>query len=579
MDEQQRRLAEELLFAEEKKPSFAKKLYFGQLNAEQIFPFPRVSADEKERTEALVKQVEAFVEKEVDPSTIDRNAAIPDSVIAGLAKLGAFGVTVPTQWGGLGLSQYAFCKMAAAIARKCGSTALFLNVQQSIGLKALLLFGNDAQREQWLKPLAKGEKFAAFALTEPNAGSDASGIETRAVYDPEKKVYRINGRKQWITNGSIAHALTVMAKTDDKITAFLVTPDMPGFKVTEASLEKVGTRGTKTANLEFTNLEVPASHILGPVGGGLKVALTVLDYGRTTFGAMCTGAAQEAVALAIQHAKTRYQFKRPLASFALVKKKIALMSALLYAMEATTFMTAGLIDSHVEDVMLESAMLKVFASDSLWTILYDVMQILGGRSFFTNAPYERMMRDARLNMIGEGSNEVMRAFIGAVGMRDVGMQFKSAFEALKQPWSDWETLKTFAFDRLSSLRSPQIPIHSSKLWEEADQLGKAIKRFGLAIARLLATYREEIVERQLLLDRVATSAMALYAISSVLSRIDTALAEKQKEPSQLDQELAIAKLYCRYAFEQIDNSLNGLFDNYDNAIETLSDRITGLRKL
>lgn len=581
MDEQQRRMAEELLFAEEKKPSFAKKLFFGMFQADQVFPFPEVSPEEKERTEAFVRKVEEFADKEIDGAAIDRSSAIPDSVIAGLGKLGMYGVTIPEKWGGLGMSQYAFCRATAAIARRCGSTALFINVQQSIGLKALLLFGSDELKEKWLIPLAKGEKLAAFALTEPNAGSDAGGIETRATYDPKKNVYRLNGRKQWITSGGIAHVLTVMAKTEvdtpkgkeDKVTAFLVTSDMPGFKVVDAALDKVGTRGTKTAILEFHDLEVPAKNILGKLGGGLKIALTTLDYGRTTFGAMCTGAAQELYERAVQHAIDRHQFGRPLASFTLVKKKIALMAALLYAMEATTDLTAGLIDNHVEDIMLESAMLKVFASDSLWTIVYETMQILGGRSFFSDAPYERMMRDARLNMIGEGSNEVMRAFIGVVGMRDVGMHLKTGMEAISSPWSNWETLQSFASERWKGLWAPEVPVRSSAIWEEATLLGKAVKRFGFNVARLLANYREDIVEQQLLLDRIATSAMAIYTASAVLSRLDSTLA-KGDNPI----EAATAKLYCRYALDLIDQNLDTLFENRDEAIETLSDQITGLKK-
>lgn len=581
MDDQQRRMAEELLFAEAKKASFAKKLFFGMLNADQIFPFPSVSEEEKRRTEAFVKEVEAFADKEIDGAWIDRHSAIPDSVIAGLGKLGLFGVTIPKKWGGLGMSQYAFCQATAAIARRCGSTALFTNVQQSIGLKALLLFGTDELREKWLAPMAQGEKLAAFALTEPNAGSDACGIETRAVYDPVKQVYRLNGRKQWITSGAIAHVLTVMAKTEietskgreDKITAFLVTSDTPGFKVVEAALDKVGTRGTKTAILEFQDLEVPAKNILGTLGGGLKIALTTLDYGRTTFGAMCTGAAQELYARAVQHAVSRHQFKRPLASFTLVKKKIAMMAALLYAMEATTNLTAGLIDREVEDIMLESAMLKVFASDSLWTIVYETMQILGGRSFFSNAPYERMMRDARLNMIGEGSNEVMRAFIGAVGMRDVGMQLKKVYDGVQDPWTNWQTLQGFASEKWKGLWTPEVPVRSQVISEEASLLGKAVKRFGFAVTRLLVTYREEIIEKQLLLDRIATSAMMIYTTTAVLSRLDSALTDRSADA----KEIATAKLYCRYAFDQIEQNLGSLFDNRDDSIEALSDQITGLK--
>lgn len=570
MDEQQRRMAEELLFAEEKKPSFAKKLFFGMFQADQVFPFPTVSAEEQERTEAFVKKIEEFADREIDGAAIDRNSSIPDSVIAGLGKLGMFGVTIPEKWGGLGMSQYAFCRATEAIARRCGSTALFINVQQSIGLKALLLFGSDELKEKWLKPMCRGEKLAAFALTEPNAGSDAGGIETRAVYDPQKDIYRINGRKQWITSGGIAHVLTVMAKTEDgKVTAFLVTSDMPGFKVVDAALDKVGTRGTKTAILEFQNLEVPAKNILGKLGGGLKIALTTLDYGRTTFGAMCTGAAQELYERAVRHAIDRHQFGRPLASFTLVKKKIALMGALLYAMEAATHVTAGLIDNQVEDIMLESAMLKVFASDSLWTIVYETMQILGGRSFFSDAPYERMMRDARLNMIGEGSNEVMRAFIGVVGMRDVGMQLKNVLDAVGSPLSNWVTLQSFASERWKGLWTPEVPVRSSAVWEEAALLGKAVKRFGFSVARLLANYREEIVEKQLLLDRIATSAMVIYTTSAVLSRLDSSGGDPK--------EIATAKFYCRYAFDLIDQNLGTLFENRDQEIEALSDQITGLK--
>lgn len=568
MDEQQKRLIEELLFSVKKKPSFAKMLYFGILDDSQIFPYPKP----REPENGFLQKVQDFANREIDGNKIDREQNIPSSVIEGLGKLGVLGMTIPKEYGGMGLSQYAYCKSVEAIARRCGSTALFVNAHQSIGLKALLLFGTDEQRKKWLAPLARGEQLAAFALTEPNAGSDASGIETRAEYDPTKKVYRINGRKQWITNGAIAQILTVMAKTGDKITAFLVTPDMPGFKVVAESLEKVGMRGSKTAILDFNDVEVPEENILGPIGGGLRVCLTVLDYGRTTFGATCVGAGKYLQELAIEHARNRYQFKRPLATFGLVKKKIANIAALNYAMDATTYMTAGLVDNEVEDFMLESAILKVFASDSLWQILYDTMQIFGGRSFFTDAPLERMMRDARLNMIGEGSNEVMRAFIGVIGMRDVGVQFKGFADALKDPFKQTETLWRFAKQKLYATKAPRVPVNSPLLSQEAKQLGRSIRSFGFQIAKLLATYREDIVEKQLLLDRVANSAMAIYTIASVLSKLDADL-----KKGNLGNDLEIGKYYCRMAFDSLHQNLNGLFNNYDEAIEALSDKMTGAR--
>lgn len=585
MEDQQRILAEELLFSGPKKPSFAKMLYFGVFNPTKIFPFPKLSDEELAKTENFLEALNTFADQHINGDLIDRQASIPNEVIAGLGKLGALGMTIPEKYAGLGMTQYAYCKAAEIISRHCGATALFVNAHQSIGLKALLLFGTEEQKQRWLPPLAKGESLAAFALTEPNAGSDASGIETRAVFDKEKGVWRINGKKQWITNGGIAQVLTVMARTEidtpqgkqDKITAFLVTPDLPGFKILEPALEKVGMRGSKTAILEFENLEVPAANVLGPIGGGLKICLTVLDFGRTTFGATCTGAAKYLVERAVKQAHDRYQFKRPLGSFALVKKKIATMSALAYAMDATTYMTAGFIDQDVEDFMLESAMLKVFTSDSLWTILYDTMQIFGGRSFFTEEPFERMMRDARLNMIGEGSNEVMRAFIGVVGMRDVGMQMKGVKDALGDPFGQFDVLKAFANQWWHKLGTPHIPVNSELIKPEADQLGKAIRSFGFAVFKLLAKYREDILEEQLQLDRIANAAMAIYTSTAVLSKLDSDLKRVKGNSKELGNDVEIAKLYCSMAFDTIENNLKNLNHNFDDKIVSLSDKITGIK--
>jgi alkylation response protein AidB-like acyl-CoA dehydrogenase len=583
MDDVQRRLAEELLFSGEKKPSFAKILFLGISDSPRVFPFPSPSSDIKTQTDTLIQNLKDFSDKEIDPDKIDREANIPTKVIQGLGKLGLLGLTIPKEFGGQGLPQYTYCKATELIGGVCGSTALFVNAHQSIGLKALVLFGTPGQKKKWLPRLSSGEQLAAFALTEPNAGSDASGIETRADYNPQTKTYTINGKKQWITNGGIAGVLTVMAKMSmetpngiqEKITAFLVTPDMPGFKIKEASLEKVGMRGSKTSILEFENLEVPEENVLGPVGGGLKVCLTVLDYGRTTFGATCTGAAKYLFEKALSHAKHRFQFKRSLASFPLVKKKLALMSATIYAMESATYLTAGLLDRGEEDIMLEAAMLKVFNSESLWKILYDTMQIYGGRSFFTDHPFERMMRDARLNMIGEGSNEVLQAFIGLVGLRDVGIQFKGVWDELQNPFSGMN--KTFAYirslwvkDRLS-----KIPIQSSALKSEAEQLVSSIRQFGNLVTKVLAKHKEDVIEKQLILDRLARISTFLYVMSATLSRLDSELV--QNKVKENDSTCRSAKLFFYHSLDKINLLSRSMFDNRDDLIESLSDQLTGVK--
>lgn len=579
MDLEQKQLLEELLGTEEK-PSFAKMLYCGVFDAKRVLPYPMPNPKQLAQEEPTLKKLQSFFESSIDPDKIDRQADIPLPLIRELGSLGLLGMTIPKEHGGLGFSHHTYCKAEELLARRCASTALFVNAHQSIGLKGLLLFGTEEQKKRYLPKLASGELIAAFSLTEPNAGSDAAGVQTRATYDPARKVYRLNGIKQWTTNGSIAGLLTVMAQTEmdtpqgkkDKITAFLVTPDMPGFKVRDAALEKVGMRGTRTSNLQFDNMEVPEANILGPKGGGLRVALTLLDYGRTTFGATCTGTAKDAYERALQHAKTRYQFKRPLASFGLIKEKLARMAALTYAMEATTYLTAGLIDQHEEDVMLESAMLKVFASESQWSVLYDAMQIFGGRSFFTDLPLERMMRDSRLNMIGEGANEVMRAFIGAVGMRDLGLHLKSTTDQLWSPSTFLKGSSSLFKQMIYRLRTPQVPVRSPHLAKESKELGRAIRKFGFAILGTLAKYKEEVVEQQLDLNRIASAAIALYTSTAVLSKLDMRLA--QESPQNMEIELLTGKRYLQMALFTIRMSMKSLYSKRDAQIEQLSDRLT-----
>lgn len=586
MDERQRRLAEELLFTKQRSTSVAKTLFFGLLNPQALFPFPTGLEAEQEAFEGLFDQFAEFCRTTIDADAIDRSADIPHSVIKGLGSLGLLGMTIPQEYGGLGMSQFHYCKMMEHLGGRCAATAVFVNAHHSIGVRSLLLFGTEEQKKKWLRPLATGEKIAAFSLTEPNAGSDASAVETRAVYDPERNIYRLTGKKQWTSNGSIAQVLTVMARTQvetpqgvqDKITAFLVTPDMPGFKITAPALEKVGIRGTKTTNLEFCEMEVPADNILGQKGAGLRICLTALDYGRTTFGATCTGAAKFLLAKAVEHAQNRWQFHRPLASFALVKKKIATIASLTYAMEATTYVTAALIDAKAEDVMLESAILKVFNSEALWQIIYETMQIFGGRSLFTAEPLERMMRDARLNMIGEGANEVLRAFIGAVGMRDVGMQLKGGIDALKNPIHHASEIMSFFKEFSTHLRKPVVPVQSVHLAKERKQLSAAIQQFGVKVVEVLACYREDVVEKQLDLNRIANCAIALYTSLAVISRLDALLVQSQITPLY-HREVMTAKYYLNQAQATFRRNIKMLFLKQDADTEDLSDMLTGWKSL
>src|SRR4051812_18632070 len=510
------RQAEELLFSGPARSGFAKALFRGTFRRDVLFPYPDLPPDERARVEEAVAEVRQFARSHIDAAAIDREADIPREVIDGLARLGVLGMTAPEEYGGRGFSQLGYCRIMEVIGGHCSSTAVFVNAHHSIGIRALLLFGTPEQKARWLPPLTRGEKLAAFALTEKEAGSDASNVQTTAVPSDDGRTYRLTGSKRYITNGAIADVLTVMARTPDpkggdpKVTAFLVTPDMPGFEVVEPRMEKCGIRGTATAKLAFHDMPVPATNILGPLGKGLKVALTVLDFGRTTFGASCTGAAKVCLAAATRHAARRRQFGRPLADLELVKKKIAYLAASAYAMEATTLETAALIDRGAEDYMLETAILKVFSTEMLWQGSYETLQVHGGQGYFNDEPYERMMRDARINTIGEGANEVLKAFIALVGMRDIGEGFKATAEGLKRPSRLVPTVWRFGSERLARLtKSPAIPVTSTALRPEAKALARRVASFAWAIDRSLIEHREAILELQYIQERIADAVIAL----------------------------------------------------------------------
>ena len=571
------REAEELL-GTEKTRSFAKGLFFGRFEPDLLFPYPTLSTGDQAELERYLDDVRGFFDREVDSAAIDKESRIPDRVLQGLFDLGVMTMSIPVEFGGKGLSQQAYCRVVEEIGARDAGIAVLVNAHQSIGLKGLLLFATPQQREHWLRKLVNERHLAAFALTEPNAGSDAGGIQTRAVLNSEGTHYILNGEKQWITNGGVAGLLTVMAKVPgtqdskgrEQITSFLVTPDMPGFHVVEKAMEKVGIRGTWTARLRFENMAVPVENILGPPGKGLRVALTLLDYGRTTFGATCTGVAKRCVADSIRHARTRQQFRKPLGHFELVKAKLAKMAALAFAMESGTYLTAGMIDRGLEDYMVETAILKVFASEALWDIIYDTMQIFGGLSFFTDKPYERMMRDARLNQIGEGANDVLRTFIALVGMRDVGMSLKEVLDAVKSPLGGLGKITDFARRHIPGQDAVRIPIRRPELADMSHQLEDVVRTFGKTVEGQLMRYREDILEKQYVQSRIADAATEVYMMSAVLARLESV---DPTDPAQRQKDLAAGRHYFQMADRQIRRRLHELNDNLDAETTQFADSL------
>ena len=578
--ERQLREAQELL-GDERTRSFAKGLFFGRFDTDLAFPYPILPVAEQAKLDSYVGTVRNFLATQVDPYTIDKESHVPQSVIDGLFDLGVMSMSIPREYGGLGFSQHAYCRAMEEVGAVDASLGVLVNAHQSIGLKSLLLFGSPEQRSEWLPRLAKGEMLAAFALTEPNAGSDAGGIETRAVPSADGTHYVLNGRKQWITNGGIAGLLTVMAKVPgtqdekgrERITAFLVTPDMPGFEVEVVALEKCGIRGTATAKLAFHDLKVPAENVIGPPGKGLRVALTLLDFGRTTFGATCTGAAKRCLHDAIRHAKTRRQFGKSLSEFELVKRKLAEMAATTFAMESTTYLVSSLIDRGVEEYMVETAMLKLFASEGLWEIVNETIQIFGGRGYFTDQPYERMMRDARINLIGEGANDVLRTFIALVGMRDVGLGLKEVLDGLKSPLGNVGVLAGFAKRHLPGQHAAHVPVQHHEINDLARLLEDLIHSFGQSVEGLLMRHREAVLEQQYLQARIADAATDLFCMSAVVARLDSWISD-DSSAAERERDVQTGRYFCHLAERRIRRNLHELGDNLDLETTALADLLT-----
>lgn len=568
---------------------FVRSLFFGRLRLDKALPYPQQDTEEKRFTDELLAKVDAFMANHVDPDRIDAEERIPQEVIDGLGKLGVFGLTVPKQYGGLGLSHTAYCRILERVAQYCSSTAVLIGAHQSIGLKALVLTGTEEQKKRFLPDLAAGRKLAAFCLSEPEVGSDASNVQTRAHLSDDGTHWIINGEKKYSTNGALAGFMTVMARTpieidgkvEDKVTAFIVTPDLPGFEVVSPNRPKMGIRGTWQATLKFTNMPVPKDQYLGDLGRGLKVALTVLNYGRCTLSAGCMGGAKRAMELAVEHVKRRRQFGRSISEFHLVKEKIARMAELCYAMDAMTYMAAGLVDQKETDIMLETAITKLFTSEMSWQVVDDALQLWAGEGYMREHGLERMLRDARINRIVEGTTEVMTSFVALMGMKGVGEEFEEVLKSMRRPIANFDRLAQFARHEwrdvlIGHTRNGALQSVHPKLLREARLLAKLTRKLARGVSRVLAKYQTKVLDMQLPQQRIAWAAIELYAIAAVISKLQQQIeAAESNGHGTLGRDLVVGRAYCRHAARRINRQLNDLFRNGDRDTLAVADTVLG----
>ena len=537
-------------------PSFLRGLFVGRIDDALLFPYPAPlverDPDEAREVQRLLAALAAMREAGlVDSARFDAEETIPEETIRALATHGFLGLTIPKRYGGLGLSNTAYARVFGAVAATDASLGVFVGVHCGLGAKALVLFGDGEQKARYLPALARGEMLAAYALTEPETGSDAQHIVTRAARQADGS-WVLDGHKLWIGNGHRAGVLATFAQTEverngkmvQRPTAFLIRPDMPGFRVVR-TIRKMGIRGSTQAELAYEGLRVPADHVLGEVGKGFNAAVQVLNGGRLTLAAGCTGATKGILAEMVRYAEARVQFGHPLADYEITQRKLATIAAEAYASDAMLGHLAAAIDAGDVDVALEAACAKVFASEMLWRASDEMVQVAGGRGYVKPFPFERMLRDARINRIFEGANEVLRLFIALNGLEGPADKLKELAGALRSPLRNLGMIGGYAASRVRSVLGPtstlDAELHES-LKEHKAYFEKHVGELAEATDRAITRHRKAIVERQLVVERLAGMAIELYATACTIARTQRLLAERGAEGCA--RELALCDLFC-----------------------------------
>ena len=585
--------AEELLGPEPDSMGFAKNLFWGRFRQDLMLPYPQQSADEKKVCDELVAKLEHYLRSEHPSIQIDQEQEIPRWVIDKLFALGVLGMTIPKEFGGLGLGITSYNRVLETIGKYCGSTAVLVSAHQSIGCKAVMLFGTDEQKQRWLPKLAR-EWLSAFCLSEPNVGCDAGGQETRCEVSEDGEHFILNGEKKWATSGAISGLFTVMCKQTidgkDKVTALVCQPDMPGVDIYQKNRSKCGIRGTWQARIRFKDVKVPKANLLHKEGRGLNVALTCLNYGRCTLSAGMLGGAKRSMDQAIRWGQTRYQFGEPLATKDLVKQRIAHMAALTYAMDAVLYMTTGMLDRHDEDIMVETAICKVFCSEMGWRVVNDAVQIMGGESYMTENEIERIFRDSRINIIVEGSNDLMWSFIFGYGGKQLGETMLGI--KLKVDWDKDESFGQNLKRIVPNLLKPKVAkaaaplgmqvflgirpkapaitkVHAS-LRPQADRLAKLIREHSHQFKITSKRYDAELVSKQVPQARLALNAIYLHAFGCTLARLDKDLRDGLSGP-EMERNRSAAMHFFDLAEGWIQANWRELYENADDTLFKAAD--------
>jgi acyl-CoA dehydrogenase family member 9 len=586
--------AEVLLGPDPEEMGFIQNMFWGNLREELVFPYPKQDPEETARCDQLLAALDEYFKTEHPAIQIDQDQEIPRWVIDRLFQLGVMGMTIPREFGGLGMGVTSYVRVLERIGFYCGSTAVLVSAHQSIGCKAVMLFGNEEQKKVWLPHLAK-DWVSAFCLSEPNVGCDAGGQETRCERSADGEYYVLNGEKKWATSGAISGLFTVMAKQKikdpksgkevERVSALVCHPDMPGVEIYQKNRSKCGIRGTWQARIRFHNVRVPKFNLLHSEGKGLNVALTCLNYGRCTLSAGMLGGAVRAMNQSIKWSRTRYQFDRPLGDFELVRQKIARQASLCYAMDAMLYMTTGFLDRHDEDIRIETAICKTFCSEMGWRSVNDAVQIMGGESYMTENEVERIFRDSRINLIVEGANEVMQSFIFGYGGKALAEQMVGiknicgpdkdkglignalmAASGMLKPGVAAKAIP-LGLELFLGLKkaAPRISRVHPSLSAHAQRVCELVREHSHQFKAASKEHEEAILEHQCTQARIADVAIYLHGMICVISKLDKQI-RSGEDGVEFERDKAAALHFLDLAEIWIRDSWRALRYNADDSM-------------
>ena len=559
--------------------SFTKGVFLGEIREDLVFPFPALAADERESLTMVLDSFRAFATDTIDSRQLDHDGKFSDAVRDGMHTLGLMGMNIPEAYGGFGASAKVFNRVFGEIGATDPALCVYFGAHQSIGCKGIVLFGTEDQKQRWLPRCASGEIIAAFCLTEAGSGSDAQAMTTIATPSDDGQSYSITGTKIWISNAGYAGLFTVFAKVPvsvdgkakQRVTAFIVDARAAGITLGQPE-QKMGIKASDTRTVTFTDVRVPAGDRLGDVGQGFRIALEILNSGRLGLAAGSSLGARRIMHHALLHAKQREQFGRPIGSFEMIQQKVAVNAAETYAADSAWMLTAGMVDRGGVDFSLETAACKIFASELAFRASNDALQIAGGIGYSKEYPYEQAVRDSRINLIFEGTNEILRALIALTALQQPGERLKALGKAFRDPLHSIGAIGSYVAGRARrQVTSPSFTLVHDVLREEADSVSTIIHRLALAVERLLRTHGRAVIERQFLQLRLANVAIDVYMAVAVLSRTTWEI-ERAGGVDAAAAQIDCARVFIPAAMRRARRNVRALRRNQDARLTAIAGR-------